>query len=417
MKSGIARLNRALALVLPFLCLLSFALAATAQLQPGTIDTYVGGSNGDGEAAINATINPRGLALAGNPSAPDVYIADSTNNRVRRVDGNTGLITTVAGNGIGGYAGDGNQGQNASLFLPFDVAVDGAGNVYIADTSNSRIRKVGTDGRISTFAGNGNQTYSGEGIATQVAINQPYGVAVGPDGSVYIADTANNRIRKVGPPGCTASTCVISTVAGNGRPGFLGDGGQATQAEVSSPDDVTVDSTGVLYIADTSNNRVRRVALDGTISTVAGGGTSLADGVPGTQAKLSSPGQVALDSSGNVYVTENGGYRIRMLQAASFTISTVAGTGTAGNSGDGGPPTGAQISSAYGVAASTPGTFWLSQSNASQPITHNNRVRMVTNSSVIQAAIGGGLGDGSAATDAFVDPRGGEAATDGCLDD
>ena len=313
MTSGIARLSRALALVLASLCLLASAPLAIAQLFPGTIDTYVGGSNGDGEAGINATINPRGLAVAGNLSAPDIFVADSTNNRVRRVDGNTGLITTVAGNGVAGYAGDGNQGQNASLNLPFDVAVDGAGNVFIADTLNSRIRKVGTDGRISTFAGNGNQTYSGEGIATQVAVNQPYGVGVGPDGTVYVADTGNNRVRKVGPAGCSPSNCVISTVAGTGTLGSAGDGGPATRATLRNPNDVAIDSTGVMYIADSGNNRIRRVGLDGTITTVAGGGSSLSDGIPGTQAKLSMPSQVAVDSSGNVYVVDSNGKRVLKL--------------------------------------------------------------------------------------------------------
>src|SRR4030095_1067897 len=163
----------------------------------GVIDTYVGGGNGDGDAAINAAIDPRGLVTVGPASAPDLYIADGKNNRVRRVAGSSGLIETIAGDGEYGYDGDGGNAQNASLRFPFDVAVDAAGNVYIADTFNNRIRKVGTDRRISTIAGNGAMGYSGEGLATQESLSNPYGVTIGPDGNLYIADLANNRVRKV----------------------------------------------------------------------------------------------------------------------------------------------------------------------------------------------------------------------------
>jgi trimeric autotransporter adhesin len=223
----------------------------------GTIDTYVGGGNGDGDAAINATLDPRGIALVGDPISPDIYVADGLNHRVRHVDARTGLIDTIAGNGIAGFGGDGGQGQNASLWLPLDVAVDSAGNVYIADSGNNRIRKVGTNGHISTFAGTGAPTYSGDGgLATQAAVNSPYGVAVGPDGNVYIADFGNNRIRKVSPPGCAPSTCVISTVAGTGAAGSGGDNGQAISATLRNPSDVTFDSAGSMYIAEYTGSRV-----------------------------------------------------------------------------------------------------------------------------------------------------------------
>jgi hypothetical protein len=224
---------------------LSFVLGSIAEaLQSGTIETYVGGGNGDGDAALNAAIDPRGLAISGPANAPNLYIADGKNNRVRRVDGGSGVIETVAGDGVNGYDGDGGEAQNASLRFPLDVAVDAAGNVYIADTFNNRIRKVGSDRRIVTIAGNGAQGYSGEGVAAQESLNNPYGVTVGPDGNLYIADLGNNRVRKVSPPGCSPSTCVISTVAGSGAGGYSGDGGQATSAAVNNPADVAFDAGG-----------------------------------------------------------------------------------------------------------------------------------------------------------------------------
>src|SRR5262245_43445468 len=170
MRTGPAR-SRAVALQ-SFCILFLLALAAqTAHAVPsGTIETYVGGGNGDGADAYNTIISTRGMARTGKPSAPDIYIADGAHHRVRRVDGDTGLIDTVAGNGVGGFSGDGGFGQNASLFLPWDVAVDGSGNVYIAEVLNNRIRKVAPDGRISTLAGNGQQGFTGEGVASQVAL-------------------------------------------------------------------------------------------------------------------------------------------------------------------------------------------------------------------------------------------------------
>jgi sugar lactone lactonase YvrE len=393
---------------------LAFALASTSiagAVQSGTIDTYVGGGNGDGAAAIDATVDPRGLAAVGNPNAPDIYIAEGSANRVRRVDGDTGLIETIAGNGDSGYSGDGGQGQNASLFAPFDVAVDGAGTVYIADVLNHRIRRVGTDGRISTLAGNGQQAYTGEGNASQRALNQPFGVAVGPDGNVYIADLGNHRIRRVSPPGCVPPNCSISTVAGSGVAGLNGDGGPATAASLNGPSDVAFDGNGVMYIVDKNNHRIRRVA-NGIITTVAGGGASLGDGGPGTQAALNQPSQIDTDSNGNVYIADTGYRRIRMLQAGSLVISTVAGTGTAGSGGDGGSPTRADLMSPYGIAATTPGNFWIAQGTA-WPTSQYNRVRRVTNSSVIQTVVGGGFGSGGAAYNAFVDPQGIEAVNAG----
>ncbi|MGH7789581.1 MAG: hypothetical protein ACRERC_22105 [Candidatus Binatia bacterium] len=377
------------------------------------IDTYVGGGSGDGSAAINATIDPRGLVAVGSAASPNLYIADYKNHRVRRVDGKSGLIETIAGNGTPGFSGDGGQGQNASLKFPLDVAVDSAGNAYIADSSNNRIRKVTPGGQISTFAGTGQQTYTGEGLANQVAISTPYGVAVGPDGSVYIADFGNSRVRKVGPPGCTPATCVISTVAGTGTQGSGGDGGQATAATLRSPSDIAFDSNGNMFIADWGSDRIRKVSASGVISTVAGGGVigqggTIGDGGQATQAVLSYPVQIAVDSAGNLLIADSRHFRIRMVNASTQVITTVAGTGIAGNTGDGGAATQASIYMPWGVVATTPGDVWLSQT-VDQATSSHNRVRKVENFETIQSVVGGGLGDGGPAVDAQVNPRGGEA--------
>ena len=409
------------ALLLAVSCVAATARSSAA-VSTGTIDTYVGGGNGDGNDAVDATIDPRGIALVGSASAPDIYVADGLNNRVRRVDHSTGIITTIAGTGVSGFSGDGGQAVNAQLWLPIDVAVDSAGNVYIADLSNNRIRKVGTDGRISTFAGNGQANYSGDGgLATAAGINTPYGVAVGLDGYVYIADYGNNRIRKVGPPGCTASTCVITTVAGNGNGGLGADNVPATSSPVPNPTDVTFDPSGTMYIAEYVNGFVRRVTTDGIITTVAGGGQygpngSNGDGGIGTNAVLNRPIQLDTDTSGNVYIAENVGHRIRMLTANTFIITTVAGDGTTDTDGDGGPATLASIYPPSGVAATSPGVFWLSQASGA-PVSSFNRVRKVA-LGIIGPSIGGGLDDGGAPIDALVDPHGSDAVdTGGVLPD
>ena len=389
---------------------LGFLLGHGTALAVPVIDTYVGGGDGDGNLAINAIIDPRGFIAVGSPSSPDFFIADGRNDRVRRVDGQTGLIETVAGNGVHGYSGDGGDGRNASLALPLDVAVDDAGNVYIADMQNNRIRKVSPNGQISTFAGNGTLGYGGDGgAATSAALNNPYSVAVGPDDYIYIADYGNNRIRRVGPPGCAGTACKINTVVGTGAWGFSGDNGPAANAVLKNPADVSFDNNGNMLISDWGNHRIRRVA-NGNITTIAGGGISMpgsiGDGGPATSGVLIFPTQVASDSAGNIFISDSQQRRIRMVQ--NGIITTVAGNGALANTtGDGGPATDATLFWTYGVAAINPGTFWLSQSEDVGKSMHN-RVRRVTNG-IIDSVIGGGLGDGGPAYDARVEPGGIEA--------
>jgi trimeric autotransporter adhesin len=219
----------------------------------------------------------------------------------------------VAGTGSSGYSGDGGQATSAALNSPYGVAVDASGNIYIADTYNYRIRIVTkSTGIISTVAGTGSYGYSGDGgQATSAALDYPCGVAVDASGNIYIADTYNYRIRMV-----TKSTGIISTVAGTGSYGYSGDGGQATSAALNSPYGVAVDASGNIYIADTYNYRIRIVTKStGIISTVAGTGSYgySGDGGQATSAALRSPYGVAVDASGNIYIADTYNHRIRMF--------------------------------------------------------------------------------------------------------
>jgi trimeric autotransporter adhesin len=346
-----------------------------------------GGSIGDGGPATSARLSsPYGLAF---DSAGNLYIADSENNRIRKVNA-AGIISTVAGIGEYGYSGDGGSATGALLDGPMGVAYDLAGNLFIADTYNNRIRKVTPAGIISTVAGNGNSGYGGDsGQATAAQLSNPSGVAVDYSGNLFIADTYNNRIRKVTPAG------IISTVAGNGTSGFSGDGSQATAAKLSQPAGVSVDYSGNLFIADSSNNRIRKVTTAGVISTVAGNGSwgYSGDGGPATTAQIGYPYGVAVDFSGNLYIADRYNYRIRKVTAG--TISTFAGNGNWGYSGDGGPATAAQIGAPYGVAVDYLGNLFIAD-------TYNYSIRMVTAAGIISTVAGNGdpgyNGDGSLAT-------------------
>ena len=312
-----------------------------------------------------------------------------------------GIITTLVGGPSPGSYGDGGPATNASLNLPYGVAVDATGNVYIADATGSRIRKIDTNGIINTVAGNGTQGFSGDGgVATNANLNQPYGVAVDPAGNVYIADNGNKRVRKVDTNG------VITTVAGTGGTGYSGDGGAATSATIGIDSGVAVDASGNLYICCNSiptNYRVRKVDTNGIISTVAGNGSNgnTGDGGAATNAALSNPVGVAVDSSGNLFISSN--YAIRKVNTNGI-ISTVAGTGTGGFSGDGGPATSATMWSATGIFVDTFGFIYIVDSTS-------YRIRQVDANGIITTIAGIGssspIGDGGYATNAAVySPRG-----------
>lgn len=278
----------------------------------GTIITVAGttgswGFSGDGGVATSAKLScPWGIMV---DSADNLYISDTGNHRIRKVDTN-GIITTIVGTGIPGFSGDGGLATNARLNFPNGVAIDVAGNLYVADSSNVRIRKIDTNGVITTIAGNGLWGFSGDGgAATNAKLQYPQGLAIDPSGNLYIADSGNVRIRKVDANG------IITTVAGNGIAGFEGDGGLAKNAQLYYPRGIALDSLGHLYIADTSNNRIRKVDTGGTITTVAGNGTVdfSGDGGSATSAGLNYPQGIAVDPSGNLYIADTHNSRVRMV--------------------------------------------------------------------------------------------------------
>jgi sugar lactone lactonase YvrE len=320
--------------------------------------------SGDGSAANNASLHDPADVTA--DSIGNLFIADCGNNRIRKVDTN-GIITTVAGNGVVGYSGDGGTATSASLANPCCVAVDNSGNLFIADCGNNRIRKVNPNGIITTVAGNGMAGYSGDGgAANNASLYSPVDVTVDATGNLFIADCGTNRIRKVDANG------IITTVAGNGIAGYSGDGGAATGATLDSPDALAVDAFNNLFIADTQNNRIRKVCPNGIITTVAGNGIKgdLGDGGPAANASLNLPHAVRVDSAGNLFIVEKNHNRVRKVSSSGF-ITMVAGNGLAGYFGDGGAATNASLYYPNSIGIEASGNLFVVDS-------HNNRIRKVT---------------------------------------
>ena len=390
-----------------FIQTLTLMVFITLTTQAQIIKTVAGNGNysysGDGSLATNAQLDyPSGVAL---DASGNIYIADYYNQRIRKVNAQTGIITTIAGNGTAGYSGDGSLAINAELNGPYGVALDASGNIYIADANNCRIREVNAQtGIITTIAGNGTAGFSGDGsLATIAALNIPYGVALDASGNIYIADYGNNRIREV-----NAQTGIITTVAGNGTDTYSGDGSLATNAQLSYPEGVALDSSGNIYIADEGNGRIRKVnAQTGIITTVAGNdnyGYS-GDGYLATSTALADPIGVALDASGNIYIADQFNHRIRKVNAQTGIITTIAGNCTAGYSGDGSLATNAELNNPYGVAIDASGNIYIADY-------YNQRIRKVNAQSGIITTVAGNAtagysGDGSLATNAeLYYPRG-----------
>ena len=333
--------------------------------------TGVGGFLGEGGPATEARLNtPTGVAV---DAAGNLLIVDQYNHRVRKLTVATGIISTVAGSGIGDFQGDTGLATAAALQFPTGVAVDSAGAMYIADYYNHRVRKVAAPTvrplLMTTLAGTGTAGYNGDGAAIDARVYFPTGVAVDYAGNVYIADQSNDRVRKI-----NTATGVISTFAGTGIGGYLGEGGPATAARVNNPTGVAVDGAGNVYIADQYNHRVRKVTVStGVITTIAGTGAAgyLGDGVAAPTAALNYPTAIAVDSAGNVYIADQNNHRIRKVTAATGLISTIAGNGTAGVAGDGAAATAAQLNYPNGVAVDPAGNVYIADTN-------NHRIRKVT---------------------------------------
>jgi uncharacterized protein (TIGR03437 family) len=340
--------------------------------------------SGDGGSSVSAQLNTAAdVAVAADGT---LYIADTGNQRVRRVDPD-GAITTILGNGTPGFAVEFGAPGSAMLHTPRGIAVDPGGAVTVADTGNSRVRKFQAGGNIFTYAGNGNASYFGdEGAATRAAVNQPEGVAFDAAGNLYIADTFDNAVRKVTPAG------TITTVAGTGQPGFAGDGGPAIAARLNRPRAVAADAAGNVYVADTGNQRVRRIDLRGVIATVAGNGSTdfVAGDAAATSTALSDPRGVAVDAAGNVYIADTGHNRVRKV-FPSGAITTIAGTGSCCYSGDGGLATAAQLNQPWGLALDAAGNLFVADSGNSairvlRPVSANLSVTAVTNAASNAAA-------------------------------
>jgi sugar lactone lactonase YvrE len=345
-----------------------FLLACTTSLaqlkQVNSISSVVGDGtanySGDGGPASSAPAgSPLGIAL---DRAGNLYFCDVNNNVVRKINGSTGVITTVAGNGSQGFSGDGGSATSAQLGSPSGVAVDASGNLYIADFANHRVRKVTAAGVISTVTGNGTAGSSGDsGPATSATLSSPQGVALDRAGNLYIADSSSNVVREV-----NASTGIITTVVGvAGSGSFSGDGGAATSAHLNGPSGMAFDTAGDLYLADQSNNRIRMVsASTGFITTVAGssaGGTFSGDGGAATSAALNTPYDVKLDGGGNLYISDSQNNRIRMVSATTGLITTVAGNGQAMHAGDYGAATAASLNQAFGMGFDSGGNLYVAE--------------------------------------------------------
>lgn len=335
----------------------SLTLWSVAQAQM-TITTYAGTGvlaySGDGGPAGAAALNyPKGMAV---DAFGNLYIADTANYRVRRVSG--GMITTVAGNGVNAFSGDGGLATNASFSDVTSVVVDTAGNLYISDPDNRRIRKVTPAGIVSTIAGVGVEGFSGDGgPAVSAMIGRPEALALDAFGNLYFADSTQQRVRRISTNG------TITTVAGNGIGGFAGDGGPAVNASLDFPIGIAIDPFGNIYVADGNNNRIRKITVGGMISTVVGTGAALAasasgDGGPAVSASLNIPSDVAVDFAGNIYIADSGHNEVRMVNTAGMIV-TLAGTGANGYSGDGGPATQALLNYPWGVTTDASGNVYI----------------------------------------------------------
>ena len=342
-----------------------------SRAQAQIINTYAGtgtpDSTGDNGLATSAALNtPYGVA---SDDAGNVYIADYNNNKIRKIDA-AGVITIIAGTGVAGFSGDGFAATAAEIQNPRGIAVDRVGNVYFSDYGNNRIRKITVaTGIITTIAGNadGLPAYYGDGgLADTSHVGFPWGLTVDLVGNVYIADQSNCRVRKI-----DHTTGIISTIGGTGIAAFGGDGGLATSAKIQYPVGVALDDTGNIYVADYGNNRIRKINTSGIISTIAGSAVYgfSGDGGPSNLSKLYYPIGITVDAVNNIYIADLNNNRIRMINTAGI-INTIAGNGTAAFAGDGMLAVDAEINQPTGVAVDTGGRIFIADKD-------NNRIRYI----------------------------------------
>jgi trimeric autotransporter adhesin len=342
---------------------------------PGNIETAVGQGPGgfgyDGDGGLSTAAKIGWVVNVEVDQDNNLYIADGSANVIRKVNASTGVITTVAGNGVSGYSGDGGAATGAQLDVPLGTAVDASGNILIVDTGNSSLRKVSsTDGKISTIAGSFSTGYDGDGgPASGARFWNLYDVDVDDTGNIYLADAGNNAIRMI-----EKSTGTISTIAGLGPDdaGYSGDSGPATLAKLNYPRALAVDDNGNVYVADSFNHVVRKIS-NGVITTIAGNGTSgySGDGGPAINSKLFYPTGIAVGNDGHVYISDAGNSVIRKIDASTGNISTIGGNGVPGYSGDGGPATAAKISDPWGITVDSHGNVFIADSQ-------NAAIRVIT---------------------------------------
>ena len=370
-------------------------------LETRTIRTIVGNGNtgfdGDNIPAILSAIGiPGGIAF---DQDNNLIFADQTNNRIRKVDAITGLISTIAGNGIFGFSGDDGPAINAQLSNPVDIVINDQGDVFFSDLLNRRVRRIDAiSGIITTVAGNGSAGFSGDGVlATQTAITSPYGLDLDKDNNLYIADQFNNRVRKV-----DALSGIITTIAGNGEFGLIMQNVQAINTAFNTPSDVKVDSEGNLWITDVLTHVVRRVNADGIVNTVAGIGAPgfLGDGLPASQAALNNPNEILILPSGNLLIADAFNNRLREITSESGIIQTFAGNGSICFGGDDELATSATLNFPSGLDSDADNNLFFAD-------TENHRIRMISSETNIITTIAGNDffgfgGDGGEAINALI---------------
>jgi len=356
--------------IIPLLVFLC-SLSAQAQIITTIAGDSTAGYNGDNIPAISAELNaPTFVALDG---LGNYYISDWQNNRIRKVN-TSGIITTIAGTGTPGLSGDGGPATNAKIWTPAGLKFDKYGNLYFADESNSCVRRIDTSGIITTIAGTGAYGFSGDGNpATSAKLYAPHDIAIDDSGNVYIADDENNCVRKVNSAG------IISTIAGiGGMRGNSGDGGQATAATLNSPYGITLDGSSNIYVTDYDNNNIRKINTGGIISTIAGTGYAgySGDGNPATASELHAPAGIAVDKNGNIYIGDALNYRVREINfSEGGIITTIAGNGLITYGGDDGPATAAGILP-VGVTIDNNGSIYIADFG-------HSRIRYIKNTTAV----------------------------------